>query len=176
MRILLTGGAGCGKSTYGLKLAGQLPGPHYHIACMEPLNEQDRAAVLRNRRERSAFGFVNLECYRDVGTLLLPRRGTALLECLCNLSANELFCRSGSATATVEKVYLDIQRLSAQCEHLLVITNEIGGGGEDITPEIQAYITALGRLNRLLAADFEVVVELVCGIAIPRKGRVGANE
>ena len=91
MLILLTGGSACGKSTYGEELAVQGPKPLYYIAAMQPYDEECLAKIARHQTLRKDKGFETIQRYTDVDTLTLPETGgTALLECLCNLTANEI--------------------------------------------------------------------------------------
>ncbi|MEG1661398.1 MAG: bifunctional adenosylcobinamide kinase/adenosylcobinamide-phosphate guanylyltransferase, partial [Clostridiales bacterium] len=154
-RILLTGGAGCGKSSYGESLAISLSEPRYYIACMEPFNAASRQSIARNRQQRQAGGFINIEQYRDIAGLILPQRGTVLLECICNLTANEMFGAEDIDVLAVERILRGIHHLAAQCTHLIVVTNDIGSGGSIYDQETERYIKAVGTINRRLAADFE---------------------
>ena len=92
MIVLLTGGSACGKSSYGERLAVQGPKPLYYIAAMKPYDQECLKKIARHQALRKGKGFETLERYTGVDTLILPQRGgTALLECVCNLTANEMY-------------------------------------------------------------------------------------
>lgn len=170
MRFLLTGGSACGKSTYGEKMMSSLPGPHYYLATMHPIGPEGIARVERHRRQRQGKNFITIERYTDISGISLPQKGTLLLECLCNLTANEMFDLNGAGKDTTEAVLHGIQKLEAQCHHLIVVTNEVGCDGESYDSNTLQYIHTLGQINCRLAARFEQVYELCCGTPAPLKG------
>ena len=170
MMILLTGGSGCGKSTFAEKLAVMLPAPRWYIAAMQPYDEECLRKIARHREMRRGKGFETLERQTDMDTLTLPARGTVLLECLCNLTANEMFAKDRTVTDPYEKILRGLEHLRAQSEHLIVVTNDVGSDTEEYSPETLKYVETLGRLNRAVAERADTVCELVCGIPLVLKG------
>ena len=96
MKILLTGGSACGKSTFAEQLAVGFPGPRYYIATMRAYDEECLRKIDRHRALRAGKGFETIEKQTDLDEIVLPGRGTALLECMCNLTANEMFDDEGN--------------------------------------------------------------------------------
>lgn len=168
--ILLTGGSACGKSSYAEKLCVQLPSPRYYIAAMKPFGDGSQEKIERHRQLRMGKGFVTIERYTDLQGLTLPERGTVLLECICNLTANEMFDESGAYADPFDTVIAGVEALRRQSHTLVVITNEVGSDGGAYDPGTLAYIDAIGRINRRLAQMADTVFELVCGIPILLKG------
>lgn len=170
MMILLTGGSACGKSSYAEDLCTRLPMPRYYVAAMQPFGDGGMEKIQRHRQMRQGKGFETIERYTDLKGLILPERGTALLECICNLTANEMFDRQGNVTDPFESVLAGVAALNRQCDHLIVITNDVGSDAEHYDPATNAYIHTLGKINAALAAQADAVYELVCGIPIVLKG------
>ena len=171
MLILLTGGSACGKSSYGEELAIHSPKPLYYIAAMQPYDEECRRKIARHRELRKDNGFETVERYTDVDTLDLPRKdGTALLECLCNLTANEMYIQPDAPVDPVEKVVAAVENLRRQTDTLIVITNDVGSDDETYSEETHRYIRALGRINARVAQMADRVYELVAGIPLCLKG------
>lgn len=166
MMILLTGGSACGKSSHAEKLCVEMAGPRYYIAAMQPFGEGGAEKIARHRRLRAGKGFVTFERYTDLAGLVLPERGTALLECICNLTANEMFDETGAMRDPCEAVLTGVDALRRQCENLIVVTNDVGSDNKDYDPGTRAYIRALGRINAILAQRADEVYELVCGIPL----------
>ena len=96
MFTLVIGGSASGKSEYaeGLVLASPHR-PRYYIATMEPFDGEGRARVAKHRAMRAEKDFETVERYTGLASVRLPRRGAALLECVGNLAANELYSPGG---------------------------------------------------------------------------------
>lgn len=172
MMILLTGGSACGKSSYAEKICTQLPMPRYYIAAMRPYGEGGMEKVERHREMRRGKGFETIERYTELDKLVLPERGTVLLECICNLTANEMFDEEGNYTDPFVRVVSGVQALREQCDTLIVVTNDVGTDNACYDASTQAYIEVLGRINAALAAQADAVYELVCGIPLVLKGEL----
>ena len=172
MRILLTGGSGCGKSTYAEQLARELPAPRYYLATMRPYEAESRAKIARHQAQRADAGFVTIERETDVGGIDFPARGTVLLECMCNLLANEMFDDLGNERDVYDAILAEILALEEKCDTLIVVTNEVGSDGGAYGASTARYIETIGRLNGALAARFDAVAELVCGIPLVLKGQL----
>ena len=171
MLILLTGGSACGKSSYGETLAVQGPKPLYYIAAMEPYDEECLQKIARHRALRANKGFETIERYTGVDALKLPQAGgTVLLECLCNLTANEMYIQPDAPVDPVQKVVAGVENLMGQTDTLIVITNDVGSDDEAYSEQTRAYIRALGEINARVAAMADRVYELVAGIPICLKG------
>ncbi len=170
MRILLTGGSGGGKSTCALQLAKTFPGPWYRIDTMVSGSEGSSAETSRQQLPGAADDFIHIRCSRNVGSLEFPEKGTVLLDCMCNLTANEMFDEQGNIRDTYDTILDQIAALEHRCGDLIVVTNEIGSGFQHYRDATPAYIRMLGRLNCALAARFDCVGEVICGIPVARKG------
>jgi adenosylcobinamide kinase/adenosylcobinamide-phosphate guanylyltransferase len=174
MLILLTGGSASGKSSYAEDLCLRSPMPRFYLAAMQPYGEEGALRVERHRKLRAGKGFETIERYRDYGSLVLPERGTVLLECICNLTANEMFDDDGNMTDPRERVVEGVKNVASQCDTLFVITNDVGSDGIEYEGSTQEYVRALGDINARLSAMADAVVEMVAGIPIVLKGDVPA--
>ena len=170
MLTMLIGGSGSGKSAYGEKLAARMPLPRYYIAAMRPYGEESLARIRRHRAQRADLGFETIDRYTNVGGLVLNRRGIALLECLCNLTANEMFDEDGAGDGAAESVLCGVEALHGQMDHLIVITNDVGSDGGRYGEGTMRYMRTLGKINALLGKRADHVAELVGGIPLWLKG------
>ena len=162
MLTLVVGGAASGKSTYAERLVLQTALPRYYLATMQVWDAECAARVEKQ--------FETLECPLHLGTVRLPARGTALLEDLGNLTANELYDPAGAGEAAASAILDGLDKLAAQCEHLVVVSNEVFSGGANYAGDTDRYLKALAQVNNALAARADAVVRVVCGIPVYHKG------
>lgn len=170
MLTLVVGGAASGKSEYAERLVLQTALPRYYLATMQVWDAECAARVEKHRRMRAEKQFETLECPLHLGTVRLPARGTALLEDLGNLTANELYDPAGAGEAAASAILDGLGRLAAQCEHLVVVSNEVFSGGAGYAGDTDRYLKALAQVNNTLAARADAVVRVVCGIPVYHKG------
>lgn len=170
MLTLVVGGAASGKSAYAERLVLQTALPRYYLATMQVWDAECAARVEKHRRMRAEKQFETLECPLHLGTVRLPAQGTALLEDLGNLTANELYDPAGAGEAAASAILDGLGRLAAQCEHLVVVSNEVFSGGADYAGDTDRYLKALAQVNNALAARADAVVRVVCGIPVYYKG------
>ena len=170
MLTLVVGGTASGKSEYAERLVLQTALPRYYLATMQVWDAECAARVEKHRRMRAEKQFETLECPLHLGTVHLPARGTALLEDLGNLTANELYDPTGAGEAAASAILDGLDRLAAQCEHLVVVSNEVFSGGANYAGDTDRYLKALAQVNNALAARADAVVRVVCGIPVYHKG------
>ena len=65
---------------------------------------------------------------------------------------------------------LHLDAVYAQCETLIVVSNEVFSGGADYAGDTDRYLLALAQVNNALAARADAVVRVVCGIPVYYKG------
>ena len=160
MFTLITGGSASGKSEYAEQHAVSLGGRLIYVATMQPYDDECLARIAKHQSLRSGRGFQTLERYTDLAGLNVPDESNVLLECLGNLTANELYSQSGGGDRAV---ILGIEALLGRCRHLTVVTNEIFSGGADYEGDTLNYMRALAAINRRLARRADMVVEVVAG-------------
>jgi len=176
---LITGGSASGKSAYAEGQAMAAAHERYYIATMRPYGQEGRARVEKHRRMRAGEGFSTVECYTDLRGVSLGEgssQGVILLECMSNLTANELFDVGGSDEEICERILDGIRHLQNLSKHLIIVTNEVFSDGLGYEEETLRYIRLLGRVNRLLAKHAGRVTEVVYGIPVERKPEPGDRE
>ena len=194
MITLVLGGSGSGKSAYAEHLLDGKTNKYY-IATMQVYDAEGEKKVARHRRLRAGKGFVTIEQPWDIGEVdfskraqqameppdragqnVMERPRCALLECMSNLVANEMFAENkirlrDEVTAQI----LDgIEALNRQLEHLLIVTNNVFEDGIVYDTSTMEYLRALGSINVRLAERSDAVVEVIAGIPVARKGKLPA--
>ena len=90
-----------------------------------------------------------------------------------NLAANELYRPDGSCLPpkqTAEKMLAGIEAIAAQCNHLIIVSDEVFSGGADYAGETDLYLQALAMVNNAVAAKADAVCRVVCGLPVYYKG------
>ena len=164
------GGAASGKSEYAESLVLKTTGPRYYLATMQVWDAECAARVEKHRKMRAAKQFETVECPLHLDNVRLPARGTALLEDLGNLAANELYDPAGAGENAAKAILHGLESLAAQCENLIVVSNEVFSGGADYAGDTGRYLLALAQVNNAFAARADAVVRVVCGIPVYYKG------
>lgn len=98
MMYLIIGGSGSGKSAYAEELLFSLPdaGKKYYIATMQVCDEESRRRVQKHRKQREGKRFDTIEQPVHVSGALTQMdagKKSAMLECVSNLVANEMFAK-----------------------------------------------------------------------------------
>lgn len=164
---IVTGGSGSGKSAFAEEQIVNLQGDvRIYIATMYPFDEESRRRVERHRRMRAGKRFETVECYTHLEELKIPKGADVLLECMSNLTANEMYQEGGAGENTCEAVCRGIDALAAQAENLVVVTNEVFSDGITYDRETQRYLKYLGTINQYLARIADSVTEVVYGIPV----------
>ena len=188
MITLVLGGSGSGKSAYAEHLLDGKTNKYY-IATMQVYDAEGEKKVARHRRLRAGKGFVTIEQPRDIGEVDFSKRAQqameppdragqnvterprcALLECMSNLVANEMFREGGFHPEVAEKITEGVKNLLSQAKHVVIVTNEIFSDGILYEEESEQYKKELGQINQKLAEMAEEVVEVVYGIPVWHKG------
>lgn len=208
MITLITGGSGSGKSAYAEKYichASNEKGfkEKYYIATMQVFDDEGQRKIDRHRRLRAGKGFITIEQPRDIKDAVsklqsencLKTGRSALLECMSNLVANEMFPPVDASdtkeaggkkepldepenmrdyentliSRVSKKVLKDVSILSENVAELVIVTNNVFEDGVCYDESTMNYIKAMGTVNRGLAAMAESVVEVVAGIPVEVK-------
>ncbi|MEZ3434936.1 MAG: bifunctional adenosylcobinamide kinase/adenosylcobinamide-phosphate guanylyltransferase [Lachnospiraceae bacterium] len=176
---LITGGSGSGKSAYAegeivgyrkhLKDGGGLFYPFLYVATMIPYGREAEEKIRRHKEQRMEAGFLTLERYTELSGLEIPPNAGILLECVSNLTANELYERDQNSKEAFEAVVSGIRSLSGRTKHLVIVTNEVHSDINGYSRETEEYRGLLGRINCALARMADKVTEVVYGIPVVYK-------
>lgn len=188
MMVLVIGGSGSGKSAYAEELACSLAEregtTRYYLAAMQIFDQEDERRVARHRALRRGKGFLTIEQPVQIEKALDKMetgKKTVLLECISNLTANEMFSgiqifsdvqafdemQVRKTEETVELIRQGISQIKRETTHLIVVSNNVFEDGIVYDRTTMDYLSAMGRINRQLAAWADQAVEIVAGIPVP---------
>lgn len=170
---LVIGGSCSGKSAYAEDYLTALSGEKkkYYLAAMEAGDEESRERIARHRRARAGKHFITIEQpvrIQDAEACMEPGEKTALLECVSNLTANEMFGAGEPkpAAVVIKKVTEGIGLLNEKLTHFVLVSNNVFEDGRLYDRGTMAYLRAMGEINRRLAAMADEVIEVVAGIPV----------
>lgn len=170
MLVLVTGGSGSGKSAFAEdRVLSFGESRRIYIATMYPFDEESHKRIERHRHMRAGKGFETLECYTGLKQVELSPDSVVLLECMSNLTANEMFQENGAGENTVREILEGVRHLREEARHVVIVTNEIFSEAAAYEGETELYQKYLGEINREIAAMAEEVVEVVYGIPVYHK-------
>lgn len=185
--ILVNGGSSSGKSAFAESLivkeekerqripetgGGSECLPSWYLATMIAWDEECRERIRKHRMMRAEKNFRTLECPVDIGNAKVPENSRVLLECLSNLTANEMYRDDLSCPeeGAEERIVEGIRKIQEQAGLLVIVTNDVSGDHGPYSEETERYRRLLGDINRLLAEKADEVYEVFCGIPVKRKG------
>lgn len=179
MMVLVIGGSGSGKSAYAESriLACSDASERYYLATMQIYGEEGQKKVQRHRMMRKEKGFETIEQQTAIAGALekmkQPENAAVLLECISNLTANEMFSEEVqvSGQEVRQRVITDIEKMKCSVKHLIIVSNNVFEDGVLYDESTMEYIRAMGAINQSLAQMADEVIELVVGIPVFMKER-----
>ena len=180
MMTLILGGSGSGKSAYAENYIQNISQNRkkYYLATMQVYDEEGRKKIARHQKMRSGKGFFTIEQPKTIENALEKMEAgekTALLECMSNLIANEMFSGEmiNKQAAVTEKVAKGMLALRDELTHFVIVSNNVFEDGRVYDETTMEYIRAMGKMNEILADMADEVIEVVVGIPFTVKEMPG---
>ncbi|MCI1960043.1 MAG: bifunctional adenosylcobinamide kinase/adenosylcobinamide-phosphate guanylyltransferase [Clostridia bacterium] len=169
MTELVIGGSGSGKSEYAENLCMKIKGKGklYYIAAMIPYGDEANKRIAKHRKMRADKGFETIEKYYNFHELKLDQSSTVLIECLSNLTANEIFeLREKNAA---EKIFFGVKNIIDQSKNVIIVSNDIFSEDCIYGNETEMYMKTLGDINYMLGNIADNVTEVLFSVPIKYK-------
>lgn len=168
---LITGGSVSGKSEYAERRIceahrANAEKPLVYIAAMQPFGAEARERIARHRAMRSGKGFETVERYTGIDGSEAELGSDVLLECLGNLTANEMFSGDAADAGCAERIKRGLDSLARRCANLCIITNEVFSDGMRYGADTVLYMRALAEVNIYAARIADTVTEVVCAVPV----------
>ena len=182
MFLLVYGGSASGKSAYAEQRTVRLhqqstAGQLIYLAAMKPYSQAAQQRIRRHRRLRAGKGFRTGERYTDLYGLCqdpafarAAAGSTILLECMSNLTANEIFEPEGAGAQAADAILKGIEALRALSANLTAVTLDVFGDGVHYDESVERYRRTLAFVNREMAKQADEAVRVVYSIPVILKG------
>ena len=178
MNIFVIGGAKSGKSMFAQRLAKKMAYEEgrslYYVATMIPYDDEDKARIVRHRKEREGWGFETIEWGRDIERLIymkdFDRDGVFLIDSVTALVGNEIFDENWNLIEGAgAKAAAGLLRFAEGTGNTVFVSDFLhgdtyeGSGKYDFSTE--EYMKSLAYAGRQLADVCDKVYRLNAGIA-----------
>ncbi|MFR9709964.1 bifunctional adenosylcobinamide kinase/adenosylcobinamide-phosphate guanylyltransferase [Paenibacillus sp. MB22_1] len=192
MKILVTGGARSGKSTFAERWVMKQATSADYVATAQAFDDEMKARIRLHQLQREQSGFTwttheapleLAELLQELGKRPVAKEGAAaeaagpvvLVDCLTLWLSNVLLSASEQADGVDAVLTREIERLTAAAEAfpgtLVMVTNEVGSGIVPEYPLGRQYRDWAGLLNRTMASISNQVFLVTAGIPIELKSR-----
>jgi adenosylcobinamide kinase/adenosylcobinamide-phosphate guanylyltransferase len=172
-RTLVLGGVSSGKSALAEQLLAAQPAVTYVATGGDRGSDPEWTARVAAHRGRRPATWRTVET-TDVAACLGVSGPPLLVDCLGTWLTARLDQRGVWEGAPVEAVEPDLDALVAAWRVVaaptVVVSNEVGSGVVPATASGRLFRDLLGRLNARMAAESDVVLLVVAGIAVPLRG------
>ena len=163
------GGAASGKSSFAEALCFQTDRPRVYIATAQAFDDEMRNKISAHRAQRGV-DWRTVEAPLDLAAALLTCQSDeiVLLDCATLWLSNILLAEQDPQAAG------DALRaaLAACPAPIVVVSNEVGHGIVPDNALARQFRNAQGRLNQMLAADADLVVNVIAGLPQVLKGEL----
>ena len=174
MIIFIYGGSGSGKSAFAENICFKInEGKKYYIATMINSDEETNLKVIKHRNMRKNKNFITIECPFDLKNVILDTKSTVIIECLSNLTANEIFLRNNKNAC--DDILLGIKNIAAQSENVVIVSNNIFEGGKKYSSETLNYMKILGDINYYIAKMSDESIHIISSIPVYYKQKEDHN-
>jgi adenosylcobinamide kinase / adenosylcobinamide-phosphate guanylyltransferase len=164
---LVLGGAASGKSAFAEALMLSSARPLVYIATAQAYDDEMTGKIATHQARRGA-DWQTLEEPLALAPLLAARTPdqAVLLDCATLWLTNHMMAEHDIAAETTAL----LQALSACPAPVIVVSNEVGTGGVPENALARRFQSAQGKLNQALAAQSDLVVQVIAGLPMVLKG------
>jgi adenosylcobinamide kinase/adenosylcobinamide-phosphate guanylyltransferase len=166
---LVLGGAASGKSDFAESLVVRSGKPRVYLATAQALDgEMDRK--IEDHLSRRGPGWTTIEAPGDLSEALgsLTHDQVCLLDCATMWLSNRMLAGCDIDTARSD-LLRDLSRCVAE---VVIVSNEVGDGIVPDNALARRFREAQGRLNIRLAAQADLVIQVIAGLPRVLKGHL----
>lgn len=176
-KILVTGAARSGKSSFVLDWAQAHPAPWMFVATAKALDQEMAERISKHKAQR-AQGWVTREEPVDLERALLdvpPDISVTVVDCVTLWLSNLIM--EGLEDREIERRGRELCEVVRQAARpLALVTNEVGWGIVPENPLGRRFRDLSGALNQMLAQAVDKVVLMVAGLPLTLKPHARPKE
>ena len=179
MRVFISGGAKCGKSSYAQDLALNLAdgGKHYYVATMIPTGREDDERIRRHLLDREGMGFETVECFQNLLELTekTDPEGTFLIDNVTSLMQNALFHPENNYEPDLHAAKRCVDEMAAfagKVRNAVFVSDYIYADAQRYSESTELYRKCLADADRVLSGICDVVMEVTASHCIVHKGEL----
>ncbi len=164
---LLIGAAASGKSAFAEELVGKSGLNKVYLATAQSHDDEMAAKIARHRKMRGQ-GWLTIESPLELSAPLAQttHRDIVLLDCATLWLSNHLLAENNLSQAQT-----DLLGALHNCKSpVVVVTNETGAGIVPDNALARKFRQAQGQLNQALAAQADLVINVIAGLPLLLKG------
>ena len=162
---LILGGANSGKSAFAEQLVCSSDLTKNYIATAQAFDDEMQKKIEKHQKDRGG-DWNTIEAPIDI--FPLPKEGVTLIDCLTLWLSNNLLEDKDINTENFINACLD-------ANHVVCVSNETGLGVVPDNYLARKFRTAQGQLNQQVAAQSDLVVQVIAGIPLVLKGELPEN-
>lgn len=184
---LVYGGSGSGKSEFSesevLYLTHNSSSKRFYIATMSVNDDESKRRVEKHKNLRAGKNFITIEAPVDLENacniieenlskpLNNAESSCVLLECLSNLTANEMFTggRITDSGKVFSKIRAGLEKLFTCAENIIIVSNNIFDDGLEYDETTRSYMNLLAKLNAFVSLKADKIFEVTAGIPVEVK-------
>jgi len=165
--IFITGGQRSGKSSYAQNMALELSENPVYLATSRIWDEEHHNRIKRHQADRGPQ-WTNIEEEKEVSKHDYSGQ-VVLMDCITLWLTNFFFDNQSEVDQSLEEAKAEFERLIQQNATFIIVSNEIGMGGQS-TNDIQRKFTDLqGWMNQHIAKLADEVFLMVSGLSMKVK-------
>ena len=171
MKVIISGGAKNGKSTFAEKLVREYGKDRdiFYLATMIPHDDEDRKRIERHIEERKDYGFKTIECGLDISKLDVPYDGAYLLDSITALLSNEMFRDGNIFPDAGKKVAEELTDLANRVRDIVFVSDYIYSDANIYTEYTEKYRENLAYIDKTLAKTCDRVIDVSFGNVLEYK-------
>ncbi|MFD0859672.1 bifunctional adenosylcobinamide kinase/adenosylcobinamide-phosphate guanylyltransferase [Roseovarius aquimarinus] len=165
---LVLGGAASGKSRWAEALIRESGAKRLYIATAEAYDDEMRDKIAQHKAARAEDGWTTIEAPMEVAPALAEARPdqAVLLDCATLWLSNHMLAEHDLNAAENGL----IAALAACAAPVIVVSNEVGLSVVPDNALARRFRRAQGDLNKRLAAEADLVVQMIAGLPLVLKG------